>query len=406
MLLAVSCHFHSCEANSVNKKISLGLAISSMALVAALTFILTMSFSTKRFNQKVANIEQLSETYGKLEELAETVDAHFYKDADDSAVLDGIMKGYIHGLDDRYSNYMNAEDYTKSHESSAGTYTGIGITVTQTESGEARILEVAENSPAEENGLKADDLIVKVGDIIVAEQYQEALDHVVGEAGTRVYLTVRKADTGREQTLSIQRRVIDEITITYEMLEHNIGYIRITKFRTVTADQFHSALTELRKSGAKAILFDVRNNGGGLLSVLEEMVDPLLPEGDIAYAYYKSDEQKVIVHSDENMLELPFAVLMNGNTASAAELFACSLRDYADAILVGEKSYGKGIMQTTYPLSDGSAVTLTTATYATGKTPCYHEIGLEPDVLSVYDESAEEDNQLHDAHQALLKRIR
>lgn len=389
----------------MNRKISLGLAVSLMALIAALTFILTMEYSKKSFNQKVSDVERLSEKFEKLDELDSMVDEHFYKDTADSEIIDGIMSGYVQGLGDRYSNYMNAEEYTANQDASAGTYTGIGITVTKSENGEALIVEVAQNGPAAEHGIEPDDVIVKVGDMPVTEHYDEALSNIVGDAGTRVRITIRKAKTGKEQTLSVVRRAIDEITVSYEMLDNQIGYIRITKFRTVTANQFETALTELQKSGAKGILFDVRNNGGGLLDALEKMLDPLLPEGDIAFAYHKSGEQDVIVHSDAKKLEMPFVVLMNGNTASAAELFACSLRDYADAVLVGEKSFGKGIMQTTYPLSDGSAVILTTATYATGKTPCYHEIGLEPDVLSVLEKDAEEDTQLLDAQKTLLAKI-
>lgn len=389
----------------MNRKISLGLAISCMALIAALTFILTMEYSKRSFNQKVSDVERLSEKFEKLDELDSTVAEHFYKDTSDSEVIDGMMSGYVKGLGDRYSVYMNAEDYTANQDASAGTYCGIGVTVKQSENGAAQIVEVAPNGPAAENGIQPDDVIVKVGDMAVSDNYEDALNSIVGDAGTRVRITIRKAKTGKEQTLSIVRRSIDEITVTYEMLDNQIGYIRISKFRTVSADQFETALSELQQSGAKGILFDVRDNGGGLLDALEKMLDPLLPEGDIAFAYYKSGEQDVIVHSDAKELKMPYAVLMNGNTASAAELFACSLRDYAGAILVGEKSFGKGIMQTTFPLSDGSAVTLTTATYATGKTPCYHEIGLEPDVLSLADKESEEDTQLLDAQNALISQI-
>lgn len=389
----------------MNHKISLGLAVSGMALIAALTFILTMAFSTRVFNQKVSEVDRLSEKYRRLEELDKTVRKEFYTDIDDSLIMNNILAGYIAGLDDRYSTYMTAEDYTASQDRTAGVYTGIGISVQKTEQNEMLIVEVAENGPAKAAGLLADDIIIKIEEFSVSEDYEKAVNAISGEAGSYVHLTVRHAGDGKEQKISVERRVIDETTVQYEMLPNQIGYIRITKFRTVTVTQFETAMNELRTKGAVAMVFDVRDNGGGLLSALEEMLDPLLPEGEIAYAYTKSGEETVIVESDAEMLDMRYAVLMNGNTASAAELFACALRDYADALLVGEKTFGKGIMQTTFPLSDGSAVTLTTATYSTGKTPCYHNIGLEPDVLSVYDSEAESDTQLDDAQTALLTHV-
>ena len=161
----------------------------------------------------------------------------------------------------------------------------------------------------------------------------------------------------------------------------------------MTVSQFENARQDLLKQGAKAFIFDVRNNGGGLLSALEKMVDPLLPEGELAFSYDRDGNASTILTSDSHCEKMPYVILVNGGTASASELFACVLRDYADAVLVGEKTFGKGIMQSTFELS-GGGITLTTATYATGKTPCYHEIGLEPDVLALPDPEADKDPQI------------
>ena len=213
-----------------------------------------------------------------------------------------------------------------------------------------------------------------------------------------------RAETGAEQNYRLRRKQFDETTVRYEMLPNHIGYIEIAKFRTVTVAQFQNALHDLTGHGAEGIIFDVRNNGGGVLSALEAMVDPILPEGELAFAYSKDGTASPLLRSDANSMSMPFAVLVNGSSASAAELFACLMRDYADAVLVGEKTFGKGIMQTTFNLTTGG-VTLTTATYATGRTPCYHGVGLEPDILSVAEPDAEEDTQLADAQQALKSKL-
>ena len=292
---------------------------------------------------------------------------------------------------------MSAQGYTENQDQTAGVYTGIGITVTQSEHNEISVVEVAEDGPADKAGIVPNDCIVMVDDLRVSDDYNAASSAIAGEAGTYVKLQIRGAGSDVLRTISVKRAVIDEKTVTYKMLENHIGYIRITKFRSVSVSQFENALSDLQGKGAVGFIFDVRNNGGGLLSALEQMADPLLPEGEIAYATYKDGHRDVILKSDAKMLDMPYVILVNENTASASELFACALRDYAGAVLVGEKTFGKGIMQTTFPLSDGSGVTLTVATYETGKTPCYHEIGLAPDVPSVLDTETEDDSQLADA---------
>ena len=388
----------------MNKKISLSLTISLMALTAAVTFILTLSFSQRQFNRRLSAIDRLSEKYARLDELDAVVQRSFYKDVPQEDLINGMLNGYIAGLGDKYSAYRSAEELTEYETSNAGTYTGVGITVTKNDAGEADIIAVAENGAAAEAGIVPGDVLVNVNNISVAAHYDDAMNEIGGEIGKTVHVRVRKADTGLEHSYDLTLMQIDEQTISYEMLENRIGYIRITKFRTVTVAQFSAALTDLTGRGAKGIIFDVRDNGGGLLSALESMVDPILPEGDLAFAYNKAGDASPILHSDAKSMEMPFAVLVNGNSASASELFACLMRDYAGALLVGEKTFGKGIMQTTFDLSSGG-VTLTTATYATGKTPCYHGVGLEPDVLSVSDPEAETDTQLADAADALRQRI-
>lgn len=385
----------------VNKKISLSMTISLMALTATVTFILTLSFAQKKFNRSVSEVDRLSEKYQLLDELDAKIREEYYTDIPEQDVINGMLEGYVDGLGDKYSVYRGAEDYAAYEDNNAGVYTGIGISVHKTESGEAEIVSVSENGSAEKEGIEVGDILVAVDGMKLTDGYAEAIDKISGEVGTTVTLLVRKGSSGSEKSYTVTRAKIDEVTVQSEMLEHHIGYIRITKFRTVSVAQFSNALNDLRAKGAEAFVFDVRSNGGGVLAALEAMVDPLLPAGELAFATTKDGESTTILESDAEQLEIPMAILVNGGTASAAELFACVLRDYAGAKLVGEKTFGKGIMQTTFALSSG-AVTLTTATYETGVTPCYHGIGLEPDVLSVLADDAETDTQLDDAVNLLL----
>ncbi len=363
----------------MNKKISLGLAISIAALVAAITFIMTSFFSLQRFNSQVQAVKEKAQKYERLEALDTYVRDNYYTDLDEEALMNGMLKGYVAGLDDPYSSYLTAEEYEALLERGAGQTVGIGVTATMNEDGYILLVEVQENSPAQEAGLLPDDLIVAVeGEDVAALGFETAIDNIKGDEGTDVTITVRRGGTDRDYTIT--RRTFDLITVTGELLEGNIGYIRITNFRENTVEQYEKLMEHLLANGAESIIFDVRDNGGGLLDALEQMLDPLLPEGVIATATYQDGTTENVVHSDAEELMLPMAVLVNENSASAAELFSASLRDFEKAQLVGETTYGKGVMQTTVQLEDGGGLTLTVATYQTVRSECYQGVGLTPDV--------------------------
>lgn len=388
----------------MSKKISLGTVCSLMALTAAATFVITLSLSRKQFNEQVTEIDRLSEKYGRLDELDQKVRTEFYKDVPEEDVLDGLLAGYVSGLGDRYSAYRPAEALTDYQDNNAGVYIGIGISILRNDEGYGEIVGVNEGGSAEKAGIEAGDLLIEVEGISVKESYSEAIAKISGEVGTAVSLRIRKHDSDTEKKLSVMRAKLDEKTVYAEMLDNDIGYIAITKFRSVTVEQFNTARRSLLDEGARGFIFDVRNNGGGLVAAVEQIGDPMLPEGELAFSYDRSGTASPIITSDAECELMPYAVLVNENTASAAELFACLLRDYADAILVGTTTFGKGIMQTTFPLSSGG-VTLTTATYSTGKSPCYHEIGLEPDITAEIADDAKEDTQLSAAEDAVQNMI-
>lgn len=372
----------------MNKKVSLGVTISAMAIVCALTFIVTSFISLQRFNAKVQAVKEKAEKYSRLEALDTCVREHYYQEElDEDSLMNGILKGYVAGLMDPYSRYMTAEEYEAMKQSESGRQIGIGVTVTRNEEGNATIVKVQDGSPAQNGGLLVGDVLVAVeGQNLSEAGYQECIDMIRGEPDTKVKLTIRR--NGKDTDISITRRDFEIQTVRSELLEGHIGYIRIREFLANTDEQFQTAMDDLIANGADAFLFDVRNNGGGQLDTLCNMLDPLLPEGIIATATYQGGKSETIVTSDAAETQLPIVLLVNEKTASAAELFSASLRDFKDAKLIGTQTYGKGVMQVTIPMPDGGGLILTEATYQTTRTECYHGVGLTPDqVVEVGEET-------------------
>ena len=387
----------------MNKKITLGLAISLIAIASAVTFILTSFFSLQSFNEKIVDVNEKAEKYENLEVLDNYVREQYFGDIDEKKLNSGILKGYVNGLEDKYSRYLTAEEYQEELTEDSGERVGLGITVAEDESGYMLITEILENSPLSDSDIKVNDIIVAINDIdVLKDGFDEAVNEMRGNEGTEVTITVRRGGTDIKKTFT--RTAIEVITVNGEMLDNYVGYIKVSGFKKNTPDQFISELEELIANGAKAFIFDVRVNGGGLVSALEECIDPLLPEGVIANAVYSDEHEETIVYSDESELDLPMVVLVNGNTASAAELFAASLKDFEKAKLVGEQTYGKGVMQVTSKLDDGSAVVLTVAEYKTVKSECYDKIGITPDyIVESDDENSNTDLQLNKAIEVIKK---
>lgn len=331
-------------------------------------------------------LESEIESKSNLIELEKYVNDNYYKAADKEAAMNGALKGYVEGLEDPYSSYLTADEYNSWKTMESGTMVGIGVTVQFDEESGLYVAEVKEGYPAYESGIKEGDIITEVeGESIPEMGYEEAVSRIKGEEGTSVNLTIKRYDN-EDMKFSVLRSEIVVNTVSGKMLDEDIAYIRISAFRENTDEQFKEIFDELIDDGAKGIVFDLRNNGGGMLVSLKAILDPLLPEGTIATAKYGNGEVKTIIESDKNEINLPMAVLVNGNTASAAELFAASLSDFDKAFLVGETTYGKGVMQDTREVA-GGAVTLTVATYQTVRGECYHGIGITPD----YEVSLSED---------------
>lgn len=379
----------------MNKKISLGFAISLVAIASAVTFILTSFFSLQSFNKKF-------EKYDSLQEIDTLVHENFYGDIDENDINNGILKGYISGLNDKYSRYLTADEYTDEKSDNAGEMTGLGITVKKDDSGYIKVTEIMPDSPASESDIKIDDLIVSVnGNDVLETGFEKSMEIMSEKDNTEVSIIVRR--DGVDKTYTLTRRPIEMVTVTGEMLDNYIGYIKISGFKQNTPQQFNDALDEIIQNGAKGIIFDLRENGGGLVDALEDCLDPLLPEGTIATAEYSDGNSKTIVYSDKSEINIPMVVIVNEHTASAAELFAASLKDFGKADIVGETTYGKGVMQSTIELSNGGAVVLTIAKYKTTISECYDGIGITPDYI-VQNED-DDDDQYNKALEVITQKI-
>ena len=362
----------------MNKKISLGLALSLIAIASAVTFILTSFFSLQSFNKKVVDVNEKSKKYNSLQVLDSYVRENYLGDIDENDLSDGILKGYISGLDDKYSRYLTEEEYLSEQSEDEGQLVGLGLTLSKDDNGYIRIAEIMQDSPAVDAGLKVGDIITIIDGVdVLAAGFEESIESMRGTEGSEIRLTVRRDGIDKDYTFT--RRSIEMITVRGKMINQSVGYIEISGFKKNTPQQFIETLERLTSNGAKAIVFDVRDNGGGIVESLSDCVDPLLPEGVIATAEYKDGHSETLVYSDDTELKIPMVVLVNKNTASAAELFAASLRDFGGALLVGEKTYGKGVMQQTTEFDKKGAVVLTVAKYKTSVSECYDEIGLTPD---------------------------
>lgn len=362
----------------MNKKISLGLALSLIAIASAVTFILTSFFSLQSFNKKVVDVNEKAKKYNSLQALDSYVRENYLGDIDEGDLNDGILKGYVSGLEDKYSKYLTDEEYIAEMSEDEGQSLGLGLTLTEDESGYIRITDIMPDSPVSDVGIRVGDIITLIDGVdVLAAGFDESVESMRGTEGSEINLTVRRGGIDRDYTFT--RRSIEIVTVTGEMLNGYVGYISITSFKKNTPQQFIETLERLTSNGAKALIFDVRDNAGGLVTALADCLDPLLPEGVIATAEYKDGHTETLIYSDESELDLPMVVLVNKNTASAAELFAAALRDYGKASLVGEKTYGKGVIQQTTKLDSSGAIVLTVAKYKTSLSECYDGVGITPD---------------------------
>lgn len=348
-----------------------------------------------------ANAEVDAGTQRKLKDLKSLIDdKYLYSDeVDEASLTEGLYAGYINALKDPYSVYYDEEEAKSFKESTSGEYSGIGVVMSKNlNTGIITAVQVYEGSPAEEAGVRENDIIYKVdGEEVTDLEISEVAGKVKGTEGTKVDITLVRDGTGEEETVTVTRGKVEAHTVSSEMKEDQIGYIRVTEFDSVTYDQFAQALSDLEAQGMEGLIVDLRNNPGGNLLTTANMLDLLLPKGIVVYTQDKNGEKSILSSDDEHQFTKPIAVLVNGNSASASEIFAGAVQDYGLGPIVGTTSYGKGIVQEVITLDDGSCVKLTTAEYYTPKGRNIHKKGIEPDVAVEYEanpEDANADNQL------------
>ena len=352
------------------------------------------------------NLSQVKKKAGEIEEL---INAYYLDEIDGQKVEDTMYTGMVAGLEDPYSVYYSKEELESMEESISGAYSGIGATLTQDpDTGDLSVVSCFDGTPAQEAGLQPGDVITGWnGNSVEGMELSELVSKIKTDPEEQLTLEIER--DGEILEVELTRREVQIPTVEYEMLDDQIGYIRLVEFDEVTAEQFKEALEDLENQNMEKLIIDVRNNPGGVLQVVCDMLDQLLPEGLIVYTEDKNGNRKEYTSDEEHQFTKPLAVLANENSASASEIFAGAIQDYGIGTIVGTTTFGKGIVQRTFYLSDGTGVKLTVAKYYTPKGHDIHKKGITPDVETELDEelknqssiSHEEDNQLQKAIEVL-----
>lgn len=399
-----------------------GLAASLFIVTIALTiYVNKVDTGSNSQNQgsvsssESTDDEQQRNIDKKLEKLEALIDQYYLDEVDEDAFADGIYKGLMASLGDPYTVYYTKDEFAALMESSSGVYCGIGATVSQdATTGIITVVKPFVSGPAYEAGVLPGDIIYKVNDEeVTGVDLSEVVSRMKGDEGTEVNITIVRDTETDPIDLTIERRQIEVPTIEYEMMDGDIGYISVSEFDEVTADQFINAVNDLDKKGQKGLVIDLRNNPGGLLDIVVKMLNRLLPKGLIVYTEDKYGEREEFYSDDKESFDKPMVVLINGNSASASEIFAGAVQDYGVGTLVGTTSFGKGIVQSVIPLYDDTAIKITVSKYYTPKGRNIHGTGIDPDIeIDLADElkkqvviEKSDDNQLQKAIEVINDKL-
>jgi carboxyl-terminal processing protease len=402
----------------LNKNFGKGLLLGFVIALAASTFFYWMMLkyytqpvnyysgvTTSKATDGDASSSSSALSYAeKMNIIMQYIDAYYYADYDLSDVYEDSYEGLVDGLGDKYSCYYTEEDYKTIEESTTGNYYGIGAYVSLSEEySYPMITSPIPGSPAEEAGLLAGDILIEAdGTSLYEMDLDSAVALIKGEEGTDVTLTIYREGEADYLYITVTRGQVSIQTVSYELLDDNVGYIYVSQFDSVTVDQFDNAVDDLLEQGMTSLVIDLRNNPGGLLYSATSMLDRLLPANQLlVYTEDKQQNKESIYSEDDEELDMPIAVIVNGSSASASEVFTGCLRDYDKITIVGEKSFGKGIVQTVFTLPDNSKLKLTTAYYYSPNGINIHGTGIEPDIEVEDDADTEEDEQLEAAVEAV-----
>lgn len=374
---------------SYQKKQLIYKCVLATILVACVTAVVTfyVTYSSMGKNHLLVmgtssenGTENISAISTNLKSFRTLIDEYYIGDIDEQKMMDETVKGYVNGLEDEYSEYMTASEWEDYQADALGNYVGIGIYMSQDTNGNIVILEPIEESPAEAVGLKSGDIIIEVdSESMIGSNTQEVASKVKGEEGTKVHLKILRNNEYLE--FDVERKGIKVYHVKSEMKENQIGYIKLSTFDEGCSAEFKTAFENLQAQGAQKLVLDLRDNTGGLVDEALEIADMMIPKGQTMLLTVDSKENKEVTKAEkEPIINMDMVVLVNGYSASASEILVGALKDNQKATIVGEKTYGKGVIQNVFSLTDGSVLKLTTAEYFTPNEVKINKIGIEPDV--------------------------
>ncbi len=388
--------------------------IQGIAIGVAITIFLNLTFSNLfSLVRKIGGGELSPEQ--KVTEIQDILDRYYVDDVDKKALEEGMYMGMVYGVGDPYTSYMDKNGMKRFVQDIKGSFAGIGLFVAPNrKTNRITVIAPFDGSPAAKAGIKPKDSLLKVNGMeVFADTLSEAVAMMQGEPGTTVNITVLRESEGRTFDVEVVRQLVDVPTVFHKVVDGDIGYIRLTNFEEVSYKQFMVAFEDLMKQRVKGLVLDLRNNPGGLMDIVTKITDVLVPKGVIVYTEDKQGNTNYF-YSSENHINIPLAVIVNGSSASASEVLAGAVKDLKAGILVGEKTFGKGLVQALYPLTDGSGVKVTIAKYYTPSGVCINKIGIVPDhVVEMPEElslqiatlSIDEDVQLKKAVDVIRKKL-
>lgn len=332
----------------------------------------SVTLSAKEYNQ----LTYMNDKYAKAEQLWNIVKDGFYQEISDEQIEEGMYKGIFEGTGDIYSGYMNESEWSAWETSMTGEFEGVGVTFMQNEEGEYVVISTVEGSPAEKAGLLPGDILTKVD----GEEYTNSTEMsmaIRGDSGTDVQVTYLR--DGEENTVTMTREKIESQTVKSSVLDGNIGLIEVSAFEMKTSEDFEAALKDLESKGVKGLIIDLRNNGGGLVNESVEIADMLLDEGTVMYTEDQKGNREY-AYTEKGRTSLPYVVLVNENTASASEILSAAIQDNAGGKIIGTVTFGKGVIQNSAPLGNGTGYKLTVLQYFSPNGNKIHGVGITPDI--------------------------
>ena len=376
--------------------------IMLIIITALVSSLITIILVNEKFMAltNITNIASGDGTTGiesALASIRNILEDEYIGELDDEQMLEMAIKGYVAGVGDEYTVYYTPEEMNQEYDTAMGNYVGIGIyMIVNYEEGNITVVEPMENSPAEQAGIQEGDLITKVeGETITSENVNEMSNKIKGEEGTTVKLEIKRENETKE--IEVKRERIEVSHIDSKMLENNIAYIQISDFDGGAAEEFKENYENFKSQGANSLIIDIRNNGGGVVDEAIDILEMICDKGSTLLIETDKDGKEIVTKCEKNpIIDMPIVVLVNNNSASASEILAGALKDNNKATIIGEKTYGKGVIQSLMKLQDGSGLKTTIAEYCTPSRNKINKIGIEPDIIVELPENIEEVTEEND----------